>query len=64
MKHELTIASIDLVTQSLVLSRNARCPSLLRRNDEFVWLGASAEAIGIRRNTAGPSELTWRRTIP
>lgn len=56
---ELTIASIDLVTQSLVLSRNARCPSLLRRNDEFVWLGASAEAIGIRRNTKPAiSELT------
>ncbi len=48
---ELTIASIDLVTQSLVLSRNARCPSLLRRNDEFAWLDAPAEAIGIRRNT-------------
>ncbi len=48
---ELTIASVDLVTGSLVLSRNARCPSLLRRNDEFVWLDTPAEAIGIRRNT-------------
>jgi len=48
---ELTIASIDLVTESLVLSRNARCPSLLRRNDEFVWLDTPADAIGIRRNT-------------
>lgn len=48
---ELTIASIDLVTQSLVLSRNARCPSLLRRNNEFVWLNTPAEAIGIHRNT-------------
>lgn len=48
---ELTIASVDLVTQTLVLSRNARCPSLLRRGDEFVWLDTPAEAIGIHRNT-------------
>lgn len=52
---ELTIVSVDLATRTLVLSRNARCPSLLRtRGDagnEFVWFDAPAEAIGIHRNT-------------
>ncbi|MCB9137635.1 MAG: serine/threonine-protein phosphatase [Caldilineaceae bacterium] len=48
---ELFIVSVDLVTRTLVVSRNARCPVLLRRGDEFIWLQEEADAIGIYRNT-------------
>ena len=48
---ELAIASVDLVTRTLLVSRNARCPSLLRSGDQFTWLDAPAEAIGVHRNT-------------
>lgn len=48
---ELNIASVDLVTRTLVVSRNARCPSLLRRGDTFIWLDAPSEAVGVYRNT-------------
>ncbi len=48
---ELTIVSIDLVTQTLVVSRNARCPILLRQGDEMRWLDEASEAVGIYRNT-------------
>ena len=48
---ELTIVSVDLATRTLVLSRNARHPSLLRRDDEFIWIDAGSDAIGVHRNT-------------
>lgn len=48
---ELHIISIDLVTHTLVISRNARCPLLLRRKDTFEWFDAPADAVGIHRNT-------------
>jgi serine phosphatase RsbU (regulator of sigma subunit) len=48
---ELTIVSVDLVTQTLVVSRNARCPGLLRQGEVFTWLDSPAEAVGIHRNT-------------
>lgn len=48
---ELTIISVDLVTNTLVISRNARCPVLLRRQGEFTWLDEAAEAVGIHRHT-------------
>jgi serine phosphatase RsbU (regulator of sigma subunit) len=48
---ELTIVSVDLVTRTLVVSRNARCPSLLRRGGEWTWLDAPSEAVGVHRNT-------------
>jgi serine phosphatase RsbU (regulator of sigma subunit) len=48
---ELHIVSVDLVTRTLVISRNARCPILLRRQNAFLWLDAPAEAVGIHRNT-------------
>lgn len=48
---ELNIVSIDLVTNTLVISRNARCPTLLRQNDSFRWLDEPSEAIGIYRYT-------------
>jgi serine phosphatase RsbU (regulator of sigma subunit) len=48
---ELHIVSVDLVTQTLVISRNARCPILMRHEDEFVWLNEPSEAVGIHRLT-------------
>lgn len=48
---ELVIASVDLVTETLVLSRNSRCPVLVRRQGEDSWLDEPCDAIGIYRNT-------------
>lgn len=48
---ELNIVSIDLVTRTLVISRNARCPIYLRRQTAITWLDAPSEAVGIHRNT-------------
>jgi serine phosphatase RsbU (regulator of sigma subunit) len=48
---ELHIISVDLVTQTLVVSRNARCPILMRHSEELVWLDAPSEAVGIHRLT-------------
>ncbi len=48
---ELFIVSVDLVSQTLVVSRNARCPVLLRRDDGYVWLDEESEAIGVYRYT-------------
>ena len=48
---ELFIVSIDLVTHTLVISRNARCPILLRRGENIEWLDDASEAVGIYRNT-------------
>lgn len=48
---ELTIISIDLVTQTVVISRNSRCPVILFRDDELAILDAESEAIGIHHNT-------------
>ena len=48
---ELIIASVDLVTETLVLSRNSRCPVLVQRDGEIEWLDEQCDAIGIYRNT-------------
>jgi serine phosphatase RsbU (regulator of sigma subunit) len=48
---ELHIVSVDLVTQTLVISRNARCPVLLRHGAEILWLDEPSEAVGIHRLT-------------
>jgi serine phosphatase RsbU (regulator of sigma subunit) len=48
---EFFIVSADLVTQTLVVSRNARCPILLRIGNEIQWLNEPSEAIGIYRYT-------------
>lgn len=48
---ELTMVSVDLVTSTLVISRNARCPVLLRRQGEFTWLDEPSLAVGIQRHT-------------
>lgn len=48
---ELYIISIDLVTGTLVISRNARCPILLRQGSTFTWLDSPSAAVGVHRNT-------------
>jgi serine phosphatase RsbU (regulator of sigma subunit) len=48
---ELIIVSVDLVTKTLVISRNARCPILLRQGDVTSWVDQTSEAVGIHRNT-------------
>ena len=48
---ELTIVSADLVTGTLVVSRNARCPALLRRGGDLLWLDEASEAVGIHLHT-------------
>lgn len=48
---EMSIVSVDLVTRTLVVSRNSRCPVLVRRGDEVNWLRDDSEAVGIHRNT-------------
>jgi serine phosphatase RsbU (regulator of sigma subunit) len=48
---ELIIASVDLSTQTLVISRNARCPVLLYSAGEQTWLDDASEAVGIHRFT-------------
>ena len=48
---ELSIISVDLNTSSVVVSRNTRCPILVRRGAEFVWLDCESNAIGIYPNT-------------
>lgn len=48
---ELVIASVDLVTETLVLSRNSRCPVLVQRDGGTEWLKEDCDAIGIYRNT-------------
>lgn len=48
---ELIIISIDLNTYTVVVSRNARCPILVRDAHEFRWLNCESDAIGIYQNT-------------
>ena len=56
---ELSIISVDLTTNSIVISRNARCPILLRIQDNFTWLDSSSDTIGIYANTKPSiSEIT------
>lgn len=48
---ELFIVSVDLMTNSLVVSRNARCPVLLQHRQTCRWLDEPSEAVGVYRNT-------------
>lgn len=48
---ELSIVSVDLATNTLVISRNARCPILLRQAEQWLWLDSPSDAVGIYRNT-------------
>jgi serine phosphatase RsbU (regulator of sigma subunit) len=48
---EMNIVSVDLVTKTLVISRNSRCPVLVRRSDGTEWLNEETETVGIHPNT-------------
>jgi len=48
---ELHILSLDLVTRTLVISRNSHCPVFLVANGELQALDAPSEAIGIHLAT-------------
>jgi serine phosphatase RsbU (regulator of sigma subunit) len=48
---ELNIVSVDLVTDTVVVSRNSRCPVLLRYPTTIEWLDGESAAVGIHRNT-------------
>jgi serine phosphatase RsbU (regulator of sigma subunit) len=43
--------SVDLATRTLVVSRNSRCPSILRRNGCLEWLDDETDAVGVHVNT-------------
>jgi serine phosphatase RsbU (regulator of sigma subunit) len=60
---ELIIASVDLTTQTLVISRNARCPVLLYSAGEQIWLEETAEAVGIHRFTK-PAIAEFKLSAP
>ncbi len=48
---ELIIVSVDLASETLVISRNSRCPVLIRRNGSLQWLEEESTAVGIYRRT-------------
>ncbi|MDI9549010.1 MAG: PP2C family protein-serine/threonine phosphatase [Chloroflexota bacterium] len=48
---EMEIISVDLISNTLVISRNARCPVIIRHGQEVSWLDHATDAIGIYRNT-------------
>jgi len=48
---EMEIVSVDLISNTLVISRNARCPILVRRANDVTWLEDPSSAIGIYTNT-------------
>lgn len=48
---EMSIISVDLTTQTLVISRNSRCPVLIRTPEGMNWLSEQTEAVGIHPNT-------------
>ncbi len=48
---ELFIVSVDLVSRTLVVSRNSRNPAILAQNTEITLLDQASEVIGIYPNT-------------
>ncbi len=48
---ELHIVSVDLVTRTIVVSRNSHCPVILLREDEIRMLEGSSRPIGIYAGT-------------
>lgn len=56
---ELVIISVDLVTETLVVSRNSHCPILIRCRDALYWLDEESSAIGVHRYTK-PSIVEMR----
>jgi serine phosphatase RsbU (regulator of sigma subunit) len=47
----LDIVSIDLVSQTLVLSKNSHCPTVIVDDGEFQLIDEPSRPIGIHRNT-------------
>lgn len=43
----LNILSLDLVTETIVISRNSHCPTIVARGDEFVVLDEPSQPVGI-----------------
>ncbi len=61
---EMEILSVDLISNTVVVSRNARCPVVVRRGTEVSWLDGEADAIGIYRNTKPSiSELDFEANL-
>lgn len=48
---ELVMVSVDLVTHTLVVSRNSRCPCILMCGGALTWLDNPADAVGVHLNT-------------
>lgn len=48
---ELQIVSVDLTSNTLVISRNSRCPALVARDGELEVLDSPSQPIGIYANT-------------
>lgn len=48
---ELVMVSVDLVTQTLVVSRNSRCPCILTFGGALTWLDDPTDAVGVHLNT-------------
>jgi serine phosphatase RsbU (regulator of sigma subunit) len=48
---ELHIVSLDLVTRTVVISRNSHCPVLLAHNDSLLTLDEPSQAIGVHSGT-------------
>ena len=48
----LNILSVDLISNTLVLSRNSHCPVIVSRpGDDLLLLDEPSEPVGVRRNT-------------
>lgn len=47
----LNIVSVDMVSRTLVLSRNSHCPIYLLKQGEFIALDEPSKAVGIYRDT-------------
>lgn len=47
VRADLTILSLDLITQTVVLSRNTQCPAILRREGEWLQVDESAHPVGL-----------------
>jgi serine phosphatase RsbU (regulator of sigma subunit) len=60
---ELQIVSVDLVTRTLVLSRNSACPALLVQGGALQELATETPAIGIHANTK-PEIAEWPLAAP
>ena len=60
---ELQIVSVDLVTRTLVLSRNSACPALVVHGDDLQELNTAVPAIGIHANTK-PMIDEWPLAAP